>query len=189
MKSRLTISNRLDTINKSFAILARWAVLLMLILGLWNVIGRYVGVAVGQNLSSNRLIEAQWYLFDVVFLLGLGWTLQCKNHVRVDVLQANWHPKRKAKIELLGTMFLLLPFAIGVVVISIEPTMHSWIIGEASPDPHGLPRYWIKSLIPIGFLLLTLQGISEAIKSSLELKDSYLSRELSDSDCKENSLD
>ena len=84
---------------------------------------------------------------------------------------------------------MLLPFAIGVLAVSIEPTMHSWIIGEASPDPHGLPRYWIKSLIPIGFLLLTVQGISEAIKSSSELKGSYLSKELSDSDCKENSLD
>ena len=183
MKNWLIISNRLDNINKSFAIFARWAVLLMLILGLWNVIGRYVGVAIGQNLSSNRLIEAQWYLFDVVFLLGLGWTLQCQNHVRVDVLQSNWRRERKAKIELIGTIFLLLPFAIGVVAISIEPTMHSWLIGEASPDPHGLPRYWIKSLIPIGFLLLALQGISEAIKSSSKLKESK------DSNYKENYLD
>ena len=90
MKNWLIISNRLDNINKAFAIFARWAVLLMLILGLWNVIGRYVGVAIGQNLSSNRLIEAQWYLFDVVFLLGLGWTLQKQGHVRVDVLQGQW---------------------------------------------------------------------------------------------------
>ena len=183
MKNWLIIANRLDTINKSFAIFARWAVLLMLILGLWNVIGRYVGVAIGQNLSSNRLIEAQWYLFDVVFLLGLGWTLQSNKHVRVDVLQSNWRKQRKAKIELLGTIFLLLPFAIGVVAISIEPTLHSWIIGETSPDPHGLPRYWIKSLIPIGFLLLTLQGISEAIKSSSKLK------EYKDRNYKENDLD
>ena len=183
MKNWLIIANRLDTINKSFAIFARWAVLLMLILGLWNVIGRYVGVAIGQNLSSNRLIEAQWYLFDVVFLLGLGWTLQCQNHVRVDILQSNWRRQRKAKIELIGTIFLLLPFAIGVVAISIEPTMHSWLIGEASPDPHGLPRYWIKSLIPIGFLLLALQGISEAIKSSSMLKESK------NSNYKENDLD
>ncbi len=189
MKYWIAISHRLNNINKSFAILARWAVLLMLILGLWNVIGRYLGVAIGQNLSSNRLIEAQWYLFDVIFLLGLGWTLQCKGHVRVDVLQSNWSSRRKAKIELLGTIFLLLPFAIGVMAISIEPTLLSWLIGEASPDPHGLPRYWIKSLIPIGFLLLALQGISEAIQKASELKGSLLSQESQDSNYKENRLD
>ena len=183
MKKLLTLANQIDNFNASIAVIARWSILLMLGLGLWNVIGRYVGVAIGHNLSSNRLIEAQWYLFDVVFLLGLGWTLQCQNHVRVDVLQSNWRRQRKAKIELIGTIFLLLPFAIGVVAISIEPTMHSWLIGEASPDPHGLPRYWIKSLIPIGFLLLALQGISEAIKSSSKLKDSK------NSNYKENYLD
>ena len=65
----------LDRINAGAAWLARWAVLLMLAIGIWNVIGRYLGSAIGINLSSNGLIEAQWYLFDLIFLLGLGWTL------------------------------------------------------------------------------------------------------------------
>lgn len=65
-----------DRLNAAAAWLARWAVLLMLAIGIWNVIGRYVGSAIGLNLSSNGLIEAQWYLFDLIFLLGLGWTLQ-----------------------------------------------------------------------------------------------------------------
>ena len=71
MKKWLTIANRLDRLNKIAAIIARWSVLLMLGAGLWNVVGRYVGVSIGHNLSSNGLIESQWYLFDVVFLLGL----------------------------------------------------------------------------------------------------------------------
>ncbi len=168
----LTISYQIDSLIKTTSVIARWAVLAMLGLGFWNVIGRYVGVTIGYNLSSNTLIEGQWYLFDVIFLLGLSWTLQRKDHVRVDVLQAHWSKKRKTKLEFLGTLLLLLPFAIGVMIISVQPALHSWIINEASPDPNGLPRYWIKLLIPTGFLLLTLQGISEAIRSWSELKDS-----------------
>ena len=76
MKRLLRVSKRIDNLNKAVAVVARWSILLMLGLGLWNVIGRYIGVAIGYNLSSNGLIEGQWYLFDIAFLLGLGWTLQ-----------------------------------------------------------------------------------------------------------------
>ncbi len=98
------------------------------------------------------------------------------------MLQGRWGEKRKIKIELLGTLLLLLPFAFGVMAISLEPALNSWMILEASPDPDGLPRYWMKSLIPIGFLLLTLQGISKTIRNWSELKK-LLSFE------KENSFD
>ncbi len=170
IKNWMVISKRIDQLNSRFAIIARWSVLLMLGLGLWNVIGRYVGVAIGQNLSSNMLIEGQWYLFDAIFLLGLGWTLQRQGHVRVDILQTRLGKRNQAKIELLGTLLLLLPFSIAVMTISMEPTIHSWLINESSPDPNGLPRYWVKTLIPLGFLLLSLQGISEAIKNFATFK-------------------
>ncbi len=161
----LSLSRRIEAFISSMAFIARWSVLVMLGLGLWNVIGRYLGAFVGFNLSSNRLIEGQWYLFDLFFLLGLSWTLQKSGHVRVDILQNKWESKRKSQVELFGTCFFLLPFAIGVLAISIGPAFHSWMIGELSPDPDGLPRYWVKSLIPFGFFLLSLQGFSEAIKS------------------------
>ena len=172
MNQWIKISHRIDKLNQVMGIIARWSILLMLGLGLWNVIGRYVGVAIGHNLSSNRLIEGQWYLFDLAFLLGLGWTLQRQGHVRVDILQGRLNKKRQAKIELLGSLLLLLPFAVGIMIISITPTIHSWSILEISPDPDGLPRYWIKTLIPISFLLLSLQGISETIRNWLILKNS-----------------
>ena len=174
MKEWLALAKRLDFINKVAAIIARWSVLIMLSLGLWNVIGRYLGSAIGHNLSSNGLIEGQWYLFDVVFLLGLGWTLQKQDHVRVDVMQGNWSKKRKAKVELFGTLLLLLPFTFGIIILSLEPALQSWIINEISPDPNGLPRYWIKTLIPFGFLILMLQGIAEAIKNWAHLRKSSL---------------
>ena len=191
MNKWLMLANRFDKLNKDFAVIARWALLLMLGLGLWNIIGRYVGVAIGHNLSSNKLIEGQWYLFDVVFLLGLGWTLQRQGHVRVDILHNRWRQKRKAKAELIGTLFLLLPFAIGVMVISIEPALQSWLINEASPDPNGLPRYWVKSLIPMSFFLLTLQGIAEAIRnwSKLQVQDSFSLNQPNERKSQENSFD
>ena len=153
-----------DRLNAGAAWLARWAVLLMLAIGIWNVIGRYLGSAIGINLSSNGLIEAQWYLFDLIFLLGLGWTLQNNGHVRVDVLQIRWLARRRQRQELRGVLLLLLPFAFGVMAIAIAPALRAWSIGELSPDPGGLPRTWVKSLIPLGFLLLGLQGIAEALR-------------------------
>ena len=174
MKKWVDLSQRIDKLNQAVGVIARWSILLMLGLGLWNVIGRYLGVAIGHNLSSNRLIEGQWYLFDLAFLLGLGWTLQRQDHVRVDILQGRLNKQRQARLELLGTLLLLLPFAIGVMVLSVTPTLHSWSIREISPDPDGLPRYWIKTLIPVSFLLLSLQGISEAIRNWLRLQESSL---------------
>jgi TRAP-type mannitol/chloroaromatic compound transport system permease small subunit len=164
MRRWLALADRIDALNRAMARLARGALLLMLALGGWNVVGRYVGLAMGANLSSNLLIEGQWYLFAAAFLLGLGYTLQRRGHVRVDVLQARWGPRRRARLELAGTLALLLPFVGVVLAVSLEPTLASWRIGETSPDPDGLPRYWVKSLIPLGFLLLGLQGIAEAIR-------------------------
>ena len=92
----LGFANRLDSLIKAFAVVARWSVLIMLGLGLWNVVGRYLGVGIGYNLSSNALIEGQWYFFDVVFLLGLSWTLQNDEHVHVDVLHSRLTAKNKA---------------------------------------------------------------------------------------------
>tara|TARA_Y100001968_G_scaffold330155_1_gene381218 strand:- start:1066 stop:1593 length:528 start_codon:yes stop_codon:yes gene_type:complete len=170
MNKLLKLANYIDKLNHAMAIIARFCVIFMLSLGFWNVIGRYVGVSIGYNLSSNLLIEGQWYLFDLIFLLGLAWTLQKNGHVRVDILQGRWNKNTKIKIELLGTLLLLLPFSIGVFLISIDPVLHSWQILEASPDPNGLPRYLIKTIIPISFLLLSLQGIAILIRTFYELK-------------------
>jgi len=160
----LHLADRFDAINRLAARIGRWALLLMLALGTWNVVGRYAGLAVGRNLSSNALIEGQWYLFDMMFLLGMGYALQRDDHVRVDVLKSRWRPRRQARVELAGTLGLLLPFVLVVLIASVDPTLSSWKLGEMSPDPGGLPRYWVKSLIPLGFLLLGLQGVAQAIR-------------------------
>ena len=161
----------IDRVNAGAAWMARWAMLVMLAVGIWNVIGRYLGSGLGLNLSSNGLIEAQWYLFDLIFLLGMGWTLRKDGHVRVDVLQNRWSPRLRRRVELNSLLLLLLPFAFGVMAISIDPALRSWSIGELSPDPGGLPRTWVKSLIPLGFLLLGLQGVAEALRLGTTLQN------------------
>ena len=165
MQSFLQVARRIDRFVNTIGKLAYWLVLVMIGIGVWNVLGRYVGNAIGQNLSSNGLIETQWYLFDLVFLLGAAYTLQHNDHVRVDVFYARFNPKQKAIADLVGTLFFLIPFSILVLYFSWGAISKSWAVRETSPDPGGLLRYPIKTMILICFVLLILQGISDAIKN------------------------
>ena len=165
VNSLLPIAHKIDRFINAVGKLAYWIVLVMIGVGVWNVLGRYIGNAIGQNLSSNALIETQWYLFDIVFLLGAAYALQHNEHVRVDVFYARWNRRRKAIADLFGTLVFLLPFCILVIYFSWGAVVQSWAIRETSPDPGGLIRYPIKSMIIVSFVLLILQGISDAIKN------------------------
>lgn len=161
----LRISRAIDRFNEIIGRFALWLVLLMVAIGVWNVIGRYLGKAIGQNLTSNLFIESQWYIFDLVFLLGAAYTLKHDEHVRVDVFYSNWSRKRKALADFLGTLFFLIPFCGLVIYFSWSAIVESWITREVSPDPGGLIRYPIKTMIIVSFGLLIVQGISELIKN------------------------
>lgn len=165
MQSLIQVARQIDRFTHLIGKLAYWLVLVMIGVGVWNVLGRYIGNAVGQNLSSNALIETQWYLFDLVFLLGAAYTLQHNEHVRVDVFYARWNRRRRAIADLIGTLFFLLPFSALVIWFSWGAVAKSWAVRETSPDPGGLARYPIKTMIIISFALLILQGISDAIKN------------------------
>ena len=165
MQSLLQVARRIDRFINVIGKLAYWLVLVMIGVGVWNVLGRYVGNAIGQNLSSNGLIETQWYLFDLVFLLGAAYTLQHNDHVRVDVFYARFNQKQKAIADLIGTVFFLIPFSILVLYFSWGAVSKSWAVRETSPDPGGLLRYPIKTMILVCFVLLILQGIADAIKN------------------------
>lgn len=165
METLLRLARIIDTWIERLGRLILWFVLLMVLVGVWNVIGRYLGYAIGQNLSSNALIETQWYIFDLIFLLGAAYTLKHNEHVRVDVFYSTWRRKRKALIDFLGALFFLIPFSALAIYFSWGAVRNSWVILEQSPDPGGLPRYPIKTAILVSFALLILQGISEAIKN------------------------
>ncbi|MDJ1180065.1 TRAP transporter small permease subunit [Roseofilum sp. BLCC_M91] len=165
MKFLLRLSQKIDRLNEGIGRAAYWLTLVMVGVGAWNVFGRYVGRAIGQNLSSNALLEIQWYLFDLVFLLGAAYTLKHNNHVRVDVLQSRLNPKQKAWIDLVGSLFFLIPFCTMIIFYSTGAVVNSWKLLENSPDPGGLVRYPIKTMILVSFGLLILQGISQGIKN------------------------
>ena len=173
----LRLSRIIDTFNEWVGRLAYWLVLFMVLVGVWNVVGRYLGRFLGQNLTSNALIEIQWYLFDLVFLLGAAYTLKHNEHVRVDLFYKGWSRKRRALANLMGAMFFLLPFCLMVIYFSWNTVINSWRSLEISPDPGGLPRYPIKSMIVVSFVLLIGQGISEAIKNWAILTEKLASPE------------
>ena len=97
--------------------------------------------------------------------------------MRIDIIASKQSPRRQLQLELLGTLGLLLPFALMVLMVSLQPTLQSWLLWEASPDPGGLPRYLAKSLIPLGFLLLALQGLAEAVRLRRALRQQQPQRE------------
>ncbi len=165
MNKLLQIARAIDLINEWIGRLTYWLVLLMVAVGAWNVLGRYIGRIIGTNLTSNALIEIQWYLFDVVFLFGAAYALKYNDHVRVDIFYKGWSRRRQALANFLGNILFLIPFSSLIIYYSWGTAASSWKIREMSPDPGGLPRYPIKSAIILAFILLILQGISEAIKN------------------------
>lgn len=151
-----------------------WMTLLMVAIGAFNALARYLGRFIGFNLSSNAYLEAQWYLFSLVFLLGAAYALRQDAHVRVDVFYGRVSDRVRAWIDLLGAVLFLVPFSIFGIWVSWPAVRNSWKIHEMSSDPGGLPRYPIKTVILLGFALLILQGSAEAVRNALrilELRD------------------
>lgn len=170
MKFWLAVSSWIDRLNERIGVWIYWLCLIMVLIGAYNAIARYTDRFTGGNLSSNTYIELQWYLFSLLFLLGAAYTLKYNSHVRVDVLYGKLSAQKKAWIDLLGTCIFLFPFCILMLIMSIPSVMNSWSVFEVSPDPGGLPRYPIKTMIPIAFILLILQGVSMVIKQVSILK-------------------
>ena len=171
MRTLLRIAHRIDRTNEWIGRAVYWLTLIMVGVGAYNALVRYLDRFTGLGLSSNTYIELQWYMYSLIFLLGAAYTLKHNAHVRVDVLFMRLTPRGRAWVNLGGTLLFLLPFCILVIWMS-WPTVHnSWAVLEVSPDPGGLPRYPIKTVIPIAFILLFLQGISLAIKQIAFLRD------------------
>ncbi|MBW6395781.1 TRAP transporter small permease subunit [Thermus sp. PS18] len=164
MRVLLGISRVIDALNERVGQLVVWLVLLVTLLSAANALMRYI-----FHYSSNAYLEAQWYLFSLIFLWGAGWTLKHGGHVRVDVLYARLSHKAQLWIDFLGTLVFLLPMVALILWLSWPIVTESVHIREMSPDAGGLPRWPIKVAMVIGFVLLGLQGISELIKRGLAL--------------------
>ena len=163
------LSSRIDQVSEWLGRAVAWLTLVMILIGAFNAIVRYLGRYIGWNLSSNAYLELQWYLFSLIFLLGASHTLRRDAHVRVDVIYGRLSGRAKAWIDLIGTLVFLIPFSVFGLWVSWPSVRNSWRIFEGSPDPGGLPRYPIKTVILIAFALLIAQGVSEAIKAARRL--------------------
>jgi TRAP-type mannitol/chloroaromatic compound transport system permease small subunit len=166
MKALLELSKLIDRISGGIGKLVGWLTLAMVLAAAFNALARYIDARqlLGTQLSSNAFIDTQWYLFSLVFLLGASHALRNDAHVRVDVLSSRLSPRGRAWIDVAGIVLFLLPFSALLIWLSWPVVESSWRIGEQSPDPGGLPRYPIKLVLPIGFGLLMIQGLSELIK-------------------------
>jgi len=150
-----------------------WLTTAMVIIIVYNVFSRYVL----QN-SITALSELAWHFYALIFLLGAAYTLKHDGHVRVDLLYHRFNNRQKAWVNLLGTLFFLIPVSVTIIwYLVMSPSfersfvVQSWRIGEISNEPGGLPaRYLIKTAIPIGFLFLILQGIAEMSRNILFLR-------------------
>ncbi len=157
----LKLERAVNRVSNLFGVLAAVLFVLLLFNVFYDVVSRYVFSDV-----SIAMQEMEWHLFALMFLLGVPFTLRADAHVRVDILYDRLSARKRAWIDLTGTLCLLLPFCLLVGWYGIDFAHESFLLGETSGDPGGLPYRWlIKSAIPFAFFATALSGIGLALKS------------------------
>ena len=159
MTSLLTDSRFIDRWNERFGHLLYWLILIVVLISASNAVVRKV-----FNWSSNGLLEIQWYLFSAVFLLAAGYTLLRNEHVRIDVIAGRLSKRAQAWIDVIGTIFFLFPMAVVIAWLSWPVFVDAFQRNEVSTNAGGLIIWPARLLIPIGFTILVIQGVSELIK-------------------------
>lgn len=164
MNALLRTASLIDVMNERIGRVACWLVLIACVISAGNALLRY-----GFNISSNAWLEIQWYLFGGIVMLGAASTLKTNQHVRVDVLYSHYSERTRLWIDLLGGLLFLLPMAVMIGWLSWPMFINAYTISETSGNAGGLLRWPVKLLVPLGFLLLVLQGVSEIIKRAAAL--------------------
>jgi TRAP-type mannitol/chloroaromatic compound transport system permease small subunit len=159
MNFLLRVSRSVDAVNRKVGVAVGWLILLMTVVSALNAVSRKL-----FNASSNAFLEIQWYLFAAVFLLAAGYTLLANEHVRVDIVSTRLPPRARLWVETLCTLLFLCPFALLVVWYGWPYFVASLREGEWSLNAGGLLVWPVKLLIPLGFMLLFLQGLSQLVK-------------------------
>ncbi len=156
------IADRIDRFSTSVGRAAAWLALAIVAVQFSVVVLRY---AFGTG--SIWLTESVLYSHAALFLLTAAWTLREQGHVRVDIFYASAPPRRKALVDLLGALFLLIPFALALGLLSLPYVARSWSVLERSRETSGLPLvFLLKTLIPAFALMLALQGVAQAIRAA-----------------------
>ena len=165
MRVLLKFSNAVDWLN---AQVGRWVIWLILASTVISAVNAVVRKAF--NMSSNAYLEVQWYLFAAAFLLAAGYTLLHGEHVKIDVISSRFSKRRQIWIDVFGFVFFLLPVCAVILYYGIPFFLQGYRSGEYSSNAGGLIRWPVYILIPIGFTLLLLQGLSELVKRIAFLK-------------------
>jgi TRAP-type mannitol/chloroaromatic compound transport system permease small subunit len=155
----LRISALVDALNERVGKSVYWLILLTVLISAGNAIVRKL-----FNMSSNAFLEMQWYLFSAVFLLTAGFTLLRNEHVRIDIITGRLSHRGQAWIDVFGTVFFLMPMALMFIWLSWPVFVRTYTHGEISGSAGGLIIWPARLLVPIGFTLLSLQGLSELVK-------------------------
>jgi TRAP-type mannitol/chloroaromatic compound transport system permease small subunit len=159
MSALLTLSRAIDEVNRRIFRAVMWLILIVTLISAGNAIIRYA-----LNMSSNAWLELQWYLFSAIFLFAAPHTLQQNEMVRIDVVAGRLSKRAQAWIDVLGTILFLLPVSLLILYLSWPVFMQALQRGEVSTNAGGLIIWPARLLVPIGFMLLSLQGISQLIK-------------------------
>jgi TRAP-type mannitol/chloroaromatic compound transport system permease small subunit len=159
VRSLLRLSSAIDWLNEKFGVIANWLVLLACLISAGNAGSRYVFSA-----SSNAWLEIQWYMFAGMVLLGAPYTLKLNEHVRVDLVYGMMPERVRIWIDIICGFLFLLPICIILVYFTWPWFVDSWRIQETSSNAGGLIRWPVKLILPVGFTLMALQGVSEIIK-------------------------
>jgi TRAP-type mannitol/chloroaromatic compound transport system permease small subunit len=155
----LKLSRAIDYVNDRFGVIANWLVLLACLISAGNAASRYM-----FSLSSNAWLEVQWYMFAGMVLLGGPHTLKVNEHVRVDLVYSSVSERTRIWIDIVGGILFLLPICIILIYFTWPWFTESWRLGEMSSNAGGLLRWPVKLMLPVGFALMALQGLSEIIK-------------------------
>lgn len=172
MRQLLWAAKAIDAITAAIGRTMWWVSLLMVLVGVYNVLTRYlygpleriVGQDLAARMTGNFYLEIQTLSYDMIFLLGAAFVWRLDGHVRVDIIFSNLGPRARTIVDLVGTWLMAVPFFVIGLMYSLPYVQRSWRALEVSPNPGGLPRYPIKALILVAFALLLLQAISLTIR-------------------------
>jgi TRAP-type mannitol/chloroaromatic compound transport system permease small subunit len=155
----LQVSRLIDRMSEWVGRWVAWLVLAAVLISAANATVRKL-----FNVGSNAFLEIQWYLFAGVFLLAAGYTLLRQEHVKIDVVLSRFPRRTQIKVEIFGLIAFLLPFVVVIIALVMPLVVRAYVTGEMSSNAGGLIRWPVFALLPIGFVLLGLQAISELIK-------------------------
>lgn len=159
------LSKAINALNEWVGRAVSWLTAVLVVLVCFDVVARYL-----FSSTAAWVMELEWHLFALIFLLGAGYAFRHDRHVRVDLFYAGFSSRDKALVDFFGALLFLIPWCVLIVYASYDYALISFKIKEISPDPGGLPaRYAIKFAITVGAVLLLLQGIASLIDSALLL--------------------